>query len=285
MSKTPNQFIEARTAAAERIKAGTPAPAEPPSALPWSEIEIIPDLFQQRHIDEEGSRLHVQELARAIKAGPRGAHQDHFTPITVFWIGDGWACVDGHHRLQAYQWVNHTRPVPVEALRGATLEQAVHASLGTNGKTQMELTGRCRTEAAWRLELAGGSSKATIAKATGVDESSIANMRKALREFKAVHPEADPGTLSWAQLRHWKREPVVPDGKDANLRRAEQLLRRVEKHIKGVSPEVLLMALDLHRPGMVGELFKAHSNAMTFTAYQGLPFPAVPSSAPENTDF
>lgn len=285
MSQTPNEFLEAQAALADRIKAGSPEPAKSPRMLPWAEIEVIPALFQQRHIDKEVSKQHVQELARAIKAGPRGSHQDHFTPITVLWVGNGWACVDGHHRLEAYRWVDHLQPVPVEVLVGATLGQAVQASLTSNAKTQLELTKRCRTEAAWRLELAGGYSKATVAKLVGVDESSIALMRKALREFKDEHPTADPKAFTWAHMRHWKRGPVEHDGKDATLRRAEQFLRRTEKHLRGVSPEVLLTALDLHCPGMVAELVKVHKTMLERTAYQCLPFGEIVNSAPENPDF
>lgn len=172
-----------------------------------------------------------------------------------------------------------------EAVRAHTLGQAVQASLTSNAKTQLELTKRCRTEAAWRLELAGGYSKSTIAKLVGVDESSIALMRKALREFKAEHPTADPKAFTWAHMRHWKRGPVERDGKDATLRRAEQFLCRTEKHLRGVSPEVLLTALDLHSPGMVAELVKVHKTMMDRTAYQCLPFGEIPNSAPENLDF
>jgi len=285
MSKTPNDFLEARKDAEKRMACGSPEPTKLLRTLPWMQIKTIPELFQQRHIDEEVSKGHVQELARAIKVGLRGAHQDNLAPILVFWIGDAWVCVDGHHRLKAYQWVDHPHSVPVEVLRGATMERAVQASLGNNAKTQLELTPRCRTEAAWRLELAGGYSKTAIAKLVGVDESSIANMRKALREFKTAHPSSDPKDFTWAHMRHWKREPLERDGKEATVRKAEQLLRRVQKHLKGVSPEVLLIALDLRKPGMVGELFKAHGEAMARTAYQGLPFEAVSSRAPENLEF
>ena len=281
-SRKPSDFLAAQVKAAARINAGSPEPAKPPRTLPWAQIETITDLFQQRRISEEDSRLHVQELARAINIGPRGAQQANLAPITVFWMGAAWVCVDGHHRLMAYRGVNHPRPVPVQVMRAATLEQAINASLGTNSKTQKELSPTCRTEAAWRLNLAGGRSKDTIATLAGVSDKSVANMRKALREFRAAQPEADPTEFTWAKMRFWRANATGTerDLKEANLRMAEQFLRKVEKHLKGLSPAVLLMALDLHRPGMVNELMEAHSGAMECTGYRGLPFPGVPNNAP-----
>lgn len=294
-SRKPCEFLSAQADAAERIKAGSPEPAKALRTLPWNQIEAIPELFQQRHTDEEASAQHVQELARAIKRGPRGPQQDSFTAIQVFWMGDGWACVDGHHRLKAYEQEAHQAPVPVMVLKGVTLEQAVQVALTANAKTQLPLTARCRGEAAWRMVITKTGSRKTIATLAGVDESSVANMRKALREFLKEHPTADPTDFTWTNMRHWKRGEQEPDGKDPTTRAAERFLRRAGKHLKGLSVGALLVALDTHEPGIVAAIAEAHRRKMEHpeqnTGYQALPFgPVVAHGLPSqyrahNPDF
>ena len=283
-NKSPSEFLEAKQAVEARIANGRPAPSAP-RVLPWTQIETIPDLFQQRRIDSDTSGAHVQTLARAIKPGPRGARQASLEAVTVFWVGDAWACVDGHHRLTAYQWVKHQAPVPVRVLRGATLGEALQASLGDNSKDRMPLTLRCKSEAAWRFTLEGSMSKATIKALADVDESTIAIMRRTVREFVKVHPDTPPGTLTWAQMRLWKREPMEMDDKDAEQRAAEQLLRRTEKHLKGVSAGVLLRALGMHNPGLVEGLFQLHQTLSGTDAYDANPFPYITSESEENPEF
>lgn len=278
-SRKPCEYVAAQAAAAERIAAGSPEPAKLPRTLPLAQIEVIPELFQQRHIDEEASAQHVQELARAIKRGPRGPQQDSFTPILVFWVGDGWACVDGHHRLQAYAQEKQQAPVPVKVLKGATLAQAVTMALAANAKTQLPLTARCRGEAAWRMVVTKAGSRKTIANAAGVDESSVAHMRKALKAFQEEHPTADPTGFTWANMRHWKRGEQEPDGKDAATRRAEQFLRKAGKHLAGMSTGAWLIALDIHQPGLVAALAAAHAqkvaNEEQDPGYGAVPLGAV----------
>jgi hypothetical protein len=283
-NKSPSEFLEAKQAVEARIASGRPAPSAP-RVLPWEQIEGIPDLFQQRRIDSEASKQHVQTLARAIKPGPRGARQASLEAVAVFWVGDAWALVDGHHRMMAYQWVKHPAPVPVRVLRGVTLGEAIQASLGGNSKDKMPLTLRCKSEAAWRFTLEGSMSKATIKALADVDESTIAIMRRTLREFAKVHPDDVPGALTWAQMRLWKREPLAMDDKDAEQRAAERLLRLTEKHLKGVSAGVLLRALGMHNPGLVAQLFQLHQTLSGADAYDADPFPYIPSDTEENPEF
>ena len=41
------------------------------------------------------SDKHVAVLKRGVKGG------DTLDPLTVFWTGNGWTCIDGHHRAEA----------------------------------------------------------------------------------------------------------------------------------------------------------------------------------------
>ncbi len=280
----PREFLDARDAVAERIAAGSPEPSAP-RVLPWAAIEVIPEVFQQRRIDAEVSGDHVQDMARAIKRGPRGAAQAHLEPITIFWVGDAWACVDGHHRMEAYRKVKHPAPIPVQVLRGATLGGAVQASLAGNIKGKLRMTKRCMSEAAWRFTLEGAMSKATIKALAGVDESTVAIMRRTLKEFRAAHPEVPPEDMTWAKMRHWKLPAAELDGKTPEQQKAEQLLRRTEKHLQGVSPTVLLLALGMHDPGLVERLFQVHRAQREHEAYRADPFAPLPSFDQENPDF
>lgn len=280
----PSEFLDAKRATAERIAAGSPEP-KAPKTLALSSIETLPELFQQRRITPEESDSHVQSLARAIKRGPRGAHQAALEPITVFWVGDAWACADGHHRLQAYRTVSHAAPVPVKALTGVTLEAAIVASLGGNSKDKLSLSPRCKTEAAWRFVLSGKLSKATIAGLAGVDESTIAAMRKALREFCGANAGQDGTGLTWAQMRLWKHPPLENDGRDAAERAAERLLRHTEKHLKGASPRVIFLALGMHNPGLMAELVQMHIHHKESEAYQANPFGRILSPDEEFPEF
>jgi hypothetical protein len=280
INTSPSEFLEAKADLEARLLKGSPEPSVP-RALQWSQIETLPALFQPRRIEMDESQAHIQTLARAIKRGPRGARQASLAAITVFWGGDAWVCVDGHHRLWAYAWVAHPAPVPVKVLRGATLGEAIGASLGGNSKDKKALSPRCKSEAAWRLTMEGSMSKATIAALADVDESTIAIMRRTATAFTKEHPEVSPGDLTWAKMRLWKLEPAKMDDKDAEQRAADKLLRRIDKHLKGATAGVLLRALGMHNPGLVAELFKIHQSLEGSASYDSDPFPYIPSEAEE----
>lgn len=282
---TARDFINARHQVAERIARGTPAPPSP-RALLFASIETIAELFQQRRIDALASDAHIQTLARAIKPGLRGARQAALEPLTVYWIGDAWCVVDGHHRLAAYRLVSHPAPVPVEVLQGVTLGEAIKASLGANSKDTKELSLCCKTEAAWRFVVAADMSKADIAALSDVAEATVATMRKTIRDFQAAHPGADSAGLTWANMRHWKRG-VNDTGKatTADERAADKLRRLTEKYLKGVSPQVIFRALGLIDPGLMPELSRLHFQHSENEAYRADPFPRILSEAEEHPEF
>ena len=282
---TARDFIDARQQVAERIANGAPAPTSP-RVLPIAAIETIPELFQQRRIDAEDSDAHVQDLARAIKPGSRGARQFALTAITIWWAGDAWCVVDGHHRLAAYRLVSHPAPVPVKVLPGVTLDEAIKASLGGNSKTQKALSPRCKTEAAWRFVVAADMSKADLAALADVAEATIGTMRKTIREFQTDHPGADSAGFTWANMRHWK-SGIEDTGKTttADERAADKLRRQTEKHLKGVSPQVIFRALGLIDPRLMPELSRLHSEHSENEAYRADPFPRILSEAEEHPEF
>jgi hypothetical protein len=73
-------------------------PIELPTALPLASIKLWPKVFQHRGFAGHASKGHVLRLAAAI----RQSKSHTLDPITVWWDGRAWACVDGHHRRDAY---------------------------------------------------------------------------------------------------------------------------------------------------------------------------------------
>jgi hypothetical protein len=82
-------------------------------------------VFQHRRPARDASDRHVRELADAVKA------HGTLAPVTVWWDGKHWSCIDGHHRHQAYM-AGHRSDVPVEVFEG-TPEEAVARAAGARG--------------------------------------------------------------------------------------------------------------------------------------------------------
>ncbi len=273
---TPDTFITAREELAKLIEfrknAGPQQPEPRPRALPWQAIKTNEEVFQHRSLTEEAAADHTLTLAKAIKRqpgtgkrGPHGPREPRLEPITVWWDGRDWICVDGHHSLAAYRLARHPNPVPVRTLRGFTLDEAIRASLKGNSKDKLPMTRRCKTEAAWRLTVAGGYSKAEIAGLAQVAKATVATMRDALRRLEAQSPGVAQ-RCTWAQVRHWLQHGRMPEDDDVDIetkrqQAAERTYRRIEGHIKGKSLDHWLRVLELHKPGFVAELAKAHEAA------------------------
>ncbi len=268
---TPDVHIAAREELARQVEfrrnAGPQQPEPTPRALRWQDIAINAEVFQHRSLTEEAAEEHIKTLAKAIHRGPRGPRQAHLEPITVWWDGREWICVDGHHSLAAYQGLNHPQPVPVKVLRGASLDEAIRVALEGNAKDKLPYTRRCKSEAAWRLTVAGGYSKADTARLTETAERTVSNMREAIRELAKAHPEVAPAGLTWAQVRHWKQHRQLPgDGDEMDIdtkrqKQAERVYRKIAQHIKDASRDTLWRVFELHKPGLMAEIVAAYEAA------------------------
>ena len=108
----------------------------------------------------------------------RETDETTFVPITVYWIGKTWCCIDGHHRLKAYQAERKMwSTVPVQVFSG-TLDSAIGRALEGNSKDKLPMQRQEKSGAAWRLVVGTSLSKAIQAQASGVSESQIALMRR-----------------------------------------------------------------------------------------------------------
>lgn len=137
-----------------------------PSSLPVSRISALPELFQCRPLAD----WHVADIVKAVQAGAE------LPPLLVVQAGDRMVVLDGHHRLEALRLAG-CETARVEEFRG-TLREGVLAACAANSLTKLPMSKTERTDAAWKFVLLGVGSKATIARAAGVAEGTVANMRR-----------------------------------------------------------------------------------------------------------
>jgi ParB-like chromosome segregation protein Spo0J len=169
-----------------QLSKGKPQPKPHPSGLPLSDIRLRPNVFQHRDPNEHEGEAHVRKLVEAIGR----SNTKTLEALTVWWDGRGWTGIDGHHRHAAYKsagvGVNHL--VPVEVFEG-TLGGAMAQAAAGNSKNKRQMTTAEKTQAAWRMVVMDGSlSKAAVADAAGVSQSSVASMRKV---HKKLNDEAE----------------------------------------------------------------------------------------------
>jgi hypothetical protein len=194
-------LLDALRALEEQIKQGRPEPEEKPTALPMQAIREMPEVFQQRDCPEWQSKGHIQELHRVPKDGRT------LDPVTVFWIGSGWALVDGHHRLGAYRLARWRKEIPVQVLSGKTLAEARLFAGLTNGKASLAMTSAEKSQFAWRMRVTSDLSKARIQKASGMSDGWMGECQrvfKALREDKGL-PLDELAEMRWHDARRRAR--------------------------------------------------------------------------------
>jgi len=170
-----------------------PAPAVAPTALPLDDIKICEAVFQHRSGLPAHSAAHVDTLTKALD---RGQLRIPLAPLTVFWIGKHWYCIDGHHRIKAYRKALYCLPVPVIVFKG-TLDQAMAEALRGNSRDKLQMPQKEKTDAAWRMVVGSELSKKEIAEAAGISESTVANMRRVQAKLR----DEKLDTFSWSMAR------------------------------------------------------------------------------------
>lgn len=239
----------------QRIAKGTPAPTIRGGKVPRSKLVTCTAVFQHRSGNQSGSESHIDGLRRAIERS-NGRPLD---PITVFWVGDAWCCLDGHHRLDAYEEANYRNAIPVRPFEGS-LEAAIAFALRSNSKDKLAMSSAEKSNGAWRLVIATGLSKSAIAEAGRVSERTVASMREAMRKLSEHHPGVALDALAWWQARR------IADGLEVDLEKdtgnwmaeaAQALADRLSKTFGtrlGKHPEVTAMALELYSAQLAREL-------------------------------
>lgn len=231
----------------QQIKVGNPEPDAKPDHMAMNDIRECPEVFQHRSGNLAQSQAHIRELVRVL----RMRDGKPFDPITVFWIGDGWCCIDGHHRMAAYRIAGHQGPIPVRVFSG-TIEQAMAKALLNNARDKLPMGREEKTNAAWRLVIATKLSKATISQASGVSERTVAYMRDAARKITASCPDQALDGLTWRQADRLSQglAPLMDVGSEDWIEtEAQKVALSLQKHFKdrlAKQPEVFARAIEIY---------------------------------------
>lgn len=195
------------------IREGSPAPANP-EVLSLEEIGLFPQVFQHREDSQWASDDHVRTLVKALRSSTKAAKKLPLEPLTVFWKGNGWALIDGHHRHKAYRTIKRTEPVPVEVFHGS-LDEAIGQALKGNSKNKLSMSKSEKSNAAWRLVISTNLSLNQMVAASTISKPTIILMRKVMRHLVEADSGVDLGRLNW-QDAHRKyqgkvEQDFVPD--------------------------------------------------------------------------
>ncbi|MBJ6988864.1 ParB/RepB/Spo0J family partition protein [Devosia sp. MC521] len=231
----------------EKTLAAYPQPPQPPvHGLRVSEIIVCETLFQRRDqwANKLGREEHIRELKRAIKDDPTGME-----PIDVWWGGDGWYLVDGHHRHQAYERLSFTGRVPVRVVSGSLNAALAHVGLSnTRNKLPMNNAERM-TLAVFYVCLMPEKSLREIAKISGVGKTQVAKIRKAVDQLVSEgHRRMSLADESWESIRR-QCNNFEPGERDYDLetRMKANDIKEALKPVLGRTPhfqtEAMIMAL------------------------------------------
>lgn len=277
----------ARKALERRIKQGCPWHGPTPETLKLSEIETLEGVFQYRDPKSWKSDAHKTRLSRSVKrtGGALGR-------LKVYWVGDGWVCIEGHHRLAAYHRCG-LQDVPVEVFTG-TLKDAVALALSVNTEDKLPMDDTEKTKAAWGLVAAWNEefSKSEIAAMASVSPSTVANMR-AVRLVLEQRPHLeDLSVFTWRQARELAKgneAEAHADSREAQVRRmADAFIRTFG--VGGLSRDVTITldamkACDEDLPDALrqliedGEAAEADGETEGASASTHLPFPGTVKEA------
>lgn len=223
-------------------------------------IKTIPALFQVRELTyglRDTDPKHVKTLKRAIEI--TGKELD---PPVVVKIGKQWVCVDGHHRIKAYNNALWTKQIKCLWF-GGTIQEAVDESIRLNSKDRLNVPKRDLAEAAWKLVLLGKHSKQQIVELCNVAEGTVASMRR----VKRLYEDDSDSTARFARDQFRKRlampleESTWANAKLARIgieikdrtdeQRAETLARQINNRLTDLlkrNPKITAMALLKYAP-------------------------------------
>ncbi|WP_164759736.1 MULTISPECIES: ParB N-terminal domain-containing protein [unclassified Mesorhizobium] len=167
----------------QAIKVNGPMPPAPlPTYLDLkgpvgpSRVTSMTSVFQPRELDGrklEGER-HIETLMSAIGSPSNPVYLD---PLVVWWGGDRWFVIDGHHRRHAYLRAGVHKAIPVEVFEG-TLEEALAFAVEANSKDRLPMTLAEKLDRAWFLTVTTDLSRDRIRRSCSIADGTVKNMRK-----------------------------------------------------------------------------------------------------------
>lgn len=183
------------------LKKPIEAPVSNPRVLPRNKIACATAVFQTRTLEGNlgADEAHIQELMDVIGNPKKPKLLD---PVTVWWGGDRFYLIDGHHRLIAYGRKKVAKSIPVDVFKG-TLDEAMAKAGALNSKNKMPMTNTDRCNYAWRMVCVSKLSKASIAEACGVGTATIGNMRRTKIDLteRLKEPLEEISEMSWNEAR------------------------------------------------------------------------------------
>jgi len=259
--------LEARQELERLVVEGQPRPETLPSTLHLSAILTAPELFQFRAPTDVESRQHIHEMSRSVHEGKA------LDPIVVWWGGRGWYCIDGHHRLAAYEmgnWDDKT-PVPVSTYKGTPV-QAMLRALRYNAPRKLVMSKQQKIQAAWELVATTTAKEASadaIARASTISERYVFAMRKVKKILLERDPLREVTALSWPKAR------AEAAGDDATLEEIDWDARTYEEakkvadtlrqahgdRVSADRPEIIATALEIcdrRLPDILKDYWRTH---------------------------
>jgi len=236
------------------------------SIEPWK-IETRPEMFQIRRFTYGHKNTdidYVKKLERTI-----GIVGELDAPVVIK-IGGRWVCVDGHHRIEAYN--RASRRAAIKCIWfGGTVHEAVDEAMRLNGKDRLNVSQQDRLERAWELVVLGKHSKAEIVKLCGVGEGSVAYMRRIMRTYEdddaggrlfrqRLAMSLEEASWATARLSFVGVEPKERDDED----RAAKLAKRINSRLTNLlsrEPHITARALELYDPELPRALRTAWNEA------------------------
>jgi hypothetical protein len=147
-----------------------------------ADVETRIELFQPRMLTHGGHDVdakHVKKLKRRM--GTKG----ELDPILVVKLGRYWVCVDGHHRLEAYEQRQWQGTIKAEWFAG-TVREAVAESLRRNEVDKLEISSKDRFEAAWQRTVLGWGSPPEVSLEANVSLRLAWYMREVREAFNGT---------------------------------------------------------------------------------------------------
>lgn len=226
---------------------GHEPPHADPERLDLSEFTSMVSVFQPRDLDGRyfDDEKHIKTLQDALGKRENPSYLD---PITVWWGGDRYYVIDGHHRRIAYQRAGVHKAIPVKLFRGS-LYQAIAFSASSNSKDKLPMSKDDKLNRAWFLLTYTDRSRSEVTKACAVSTGTVNNMRatlKALRE-RGV-PQEELLELTWKEAKDLEQDRDKPefDRDEVLQKRAAHYRKQLYKALGNrpvTDPEAFALAL------------------------------------------
>lgn len=232
----------------ERINQGQPRPKEP-KKLKLYEIELITEVFQSRSCKDSERAKHIDVLEKSL----RHSKGQPLEPLTVYWIGDAWALVDGHHRYAAYEINGYAKAVPVKVFEGG-LDEAIGESFRGNSRDKLKMSKREKMDAAWRIVLCTDLSITQTTAVSTISHETVCKMRGAKTFLLEKYSESELIAFGWGASRKMFEKDTQPEKRydesweEAEARKLAARLAITFGTRWEIQPEIFWKAVEIFDP-------------------------------------